>query len=44
MLDYGLTRHFIELNPARLLKQKDFAASANRPRDHALSLVELRQL
>jgi integrase len=44
MLDYGLTRHFIEQNPARLLKPKDFAASANRPRDRALSLVELRKL
>jgi integrase len=44
MLDYGLTRHFIEQNPARLLKPKDFAASANRPRDCALSLVELRKL
>jgi integrase len=44
MLDYGLTRHFIEQNPARLLKPKDFAASANRPRDRALSLIELRKL
>jgi integrase len=44
MLDYGLTRHFIEQNPARLLKPKDFAASANRPRDRALSIDELRKL
>lgn len=44
MLDYGLTRHLIEQNPARLLRPKDFAASANRPRDRALSLVELRKL
>ena len=43
MLDYGLTRHLIEQNPARLLKPKDFAASANRPRDRALSLLELRR-
>jgi integrase len=44
MLDYGLNRHLVEQNPARLLKPKDFAASANRPRDRALSLTELRQL
>jgi hypothetical protein len=34
MLDYGLTRHSIESNPARMLKPKDFAASANRSRDN----------
>tara|TARA_R110000868_G_scaffold73459_3_gene213014 strand:- start:1956 stop:3293 length:1338 start_codon:yes stop_codon:yes gene_type:complete len=44
MLDYGLTRHLIEQNPARLLKPKDFAASANRPRDRVLTLAELRKL
>ena len=44
MLDYGLTRHLVDQNPARLLKPKDFAASPNRPRDRALSLMELRQL
>ncbi|OGT41678.1 MAG: hypothetical protein A3F13_03980 [Gammaproteobacteria bacterium RIFCSPHIGHO2_12_FULL_40_19] len=44
MLDYGLTRHLVDQNPARLLKPKDFAASPNRPRDRALSLIELRQL
>lgn len=44
MMDYGLTRHFIEINPARLLKPKDFAATASRPRDRVLSLTELRQL
>lgn len=44
MLDYGLTRHLVEQNPARLLKPKDFAASPNRPRDRALSLEELRML
>jgi len=43
MLDYGLTRHLVEQNPARLLKPKDFAASANRPRDRALTLLELRK-
>ena len=41
MMDYALTRHFIELNPARLLKPKDFAATASKPRDRALSLSEL---
>lgn len=44
MLDYGLTRHSIESNPARMLKPKDFAASANRSRDRVLTLVELRML
>lgn len=44
MLDYGLTRHLVDQNPARLLKPKDFAASPNRPRDRALSLFELRRL
>lgn len=44
MMDYALTRHFIELNPARLLKPKDFAATASRPRDRVLSLPELRKL
>lgn len=44
MLDYGLTRHFIESNPARMLKPKDFGASAARPRERALSISELRML
>jgi integrase len=44
MLDYGLTRHVIEHNPARMLKPKDFAASVSRPRDRALALSELRIL
>ncbi len=44
MLDCGLTRHSIETNPARMLKPKDFAASATRSRDRALSLSELRTL
>lgn len=44
MLDYGLTRHYIEQNPARMLKPKDFAASANRPRERVLPIEELRQL
>jgi integrase len=44
MLDYALTRHHIEHNPARILKPKDFAATASRPRDRTLSLKELRQL
>jgi integrase len=44
MLDYGLTRHSIENNPARMLKPKDFAASAARSRDRALSLPELHTL
>lgn len=44
MLDYGRTRHLIDQNPARILKPKDFAASANRPRNRVLSLTELRRL
>src|SRR3990167_5652436 len=44
MLDYGLTRHSIENNPARMFKPKDFAAGANRSRDRVLNLSELRML
>jgi len=44
MLDYALTRHFIETNPARMLRPKDFAATAGKPRDRVLSTAELRQL
>lgn len=44
MLDYALTRHFVELNPARMLKPKDFSATAGKPRDRVLSLGELREL
>lgn len=44
MMDYGLKRHLIDQNPARLLKPKDFAATASKPRDRVLSLEELRQL
>lgn len=44
MFDYGLTRQYVEQNPARMLKPKDFSATANKPRDRVLDLVELRQL
>ena len=44
MMDYALTRHLIDQNPARLLKPKDFAATASRPRDRVLSLSELCRL
>lgn len=44
MMDYGLTRHLIDQNPARLLKPKDFAATASKPRDRVLSLEELQRL
>jgi integrase len=44
MMDYGLTRHLIDQNPARLLKPKDFAATAGKPRDRVLSLEELGRL
>lgn len=44
MFDYGLTRQYIEQNPARMLKPKDFSATANKPRDRVLDLIELRRL
>jgi len=44
MLDYGVQRHYLDANPARLLKPKDFAASPGAPRDRALDLAELRAL
>lgn len=44
MMDYGLVRHLIDQNSARLLKPKDFAATANKPRDRVLSLADLRKL
>lgn len=44
MMDYGLMRDYLDANPARMLKPKDFAATANRPRDRVLSLQELRLL
>lgn len=44
MFDYGVTRHLVEDNPARILRPKDFAATPSRPRDRVLSLVELRKL
>lgn len=44
MLDYALKHHFIEQNHARVLKPKDFAASASRPRDRVLTFDELRKL
>ncbi len=44
MFDYGVSRHLVEQNPARLLRPKDFAATASRPRDRALNLTELRKL
>lgn len=44
MLDYALTRHLIEYNPARMLKPKDFSATANKPRERVLTLNELHHL
>ncbi len=44
MLDYGLTRHSIESNPARMLKPKDFTASPNCSRNRVLNLSELKML
>jgi integrase len=44
LLNYTLTRHFIDVNPARVLKPQDFAETANSPRDRVLTLIELRRL
>lgn len=44
MMDYALSRNFIDQNPARILKPKDFAATSNRPKKRALTLEELRKL
>lgn len=44
MLDYGLKHRHLTENAARLLKPKDFNASANTPRDRALSLDDLSKL
>jgi len=35
-LDYGVQRHYLNENPARMLKPKDFGASALKPVDRAL--------
>ena len=40
-LDYAVSRHYTEINHARLLKPKDFAASASKPRSRALSMEDL---
>lgn len=44
LLEYGKKRHHIKENPVRLLKPRDFAVSANRPRDRVLSISELHRL
>ena len=44
MMDYALSRNFINQNSARILRPKDFAATSNRPKTRALTLLELRQL
>ncbi|MCP5160689.1 MAG: site-specific integrase [Hahellaceae bacterium] len=44
MLDYGVTRHFVESNPARMLRPKDFSASSSKPKDRYLNIEELRML
>lgn len=44
MLDYALAHQLIEQNPARVLKPKDFSASASRLRKRFLTLLELRKL
>lgn len=44
MMDYALTRNLINQNPARILRPKDFAATAGRPRTRVLTLQELHLL
>lgn len=44
ILDYGLKHQHLKENPARLLRPKDFKATAGEPRDRTLSLEELSSL
>lgn len=44
MLDYAMVHGFIDNNPARLLRPKDFGASASVPRERWLTVPELRLL
>lgn len=44
MLDYAVVHCLIEANPARLLRPKDFGASAGAPRERWLTIPELRRL
>ncbi len=44
ILDFGVSRHFIESNPARLLRPKDFGATASKPRKRHLTIAEICQL
>lgn len=43
MLDFAVSRGWCEVNPARLLRPRDFGASQNRPRERYLDLDELKQ-
>ncbi|MBK8972170.1 MAG: tyrosine-type recombinase/integrase [Hahellaceae bacterium] len=43
-LDYGLARHLVSDNPARLLKPQDFGATASKPRKRNLNIDELTLL
>lgn len=42
ILEFGLSRHLIENNPARLLKPSDFGVTPSKPRKRCLSVDELR--
>ena len=44
MLDYGLARQYIDQNHARILKPKDFSATAPKSRSRVLNIQELREL
>ncbi|MCE9934938.1 tyrosine-type recombinase/integrase [Aeromonas veronii] len=44
MLDYAVVHCLLEANPARLLRPKDFGASAGSPRERWLTVPELRRL
>ncbi len=43
-LDFALARHWVNLNPARLLRPKDFKASVGLGRERWLTIPELRRL
>ncbi|MGL5990499.1 MAG: tyrosine-type recombinase/integrase [Plesiomonas sp.] len=44
MLDYAVTHGFVETNIARLVRPKDYSASASSPRERWLTVPELRLL
>jgi len=43
MLDYAVSRHYVDANHARLLTPKDFKSSSSAPRERHLSIDELQE-